>query len=159
MFQGLIMPPPRAPALRPLDPLLSSINTHASFKSKPEKGQADGYARELWRRLRQPSYTCSSSGSSDSSNGPSSSNSNGNGNSNKTKYIECDGRNKNVHALLEASLRCRHQWLCREAFREASLMMGRGDGAGLPRHPRELTALLFTLQRILSAVFEADEGW
>lgn len=37
--------------------------------------------------------------------------------------------------------------------------MGRGDGEGLPPHPRDLTALLVLLRRLVSVVFEADEDW
>lgn len=55
-----------------------------------------------------------------------------------------------VFAMLEASLRCRHGWLCQEAFGEAATMMGGGDGEGLPAPPRELTAVIGLLQRFLS---------
>lgn len=58
-----------------------------------------------------------------------------------------------VFALLEVSLRCRHAWLCSEAFCEATEIMGNGDGNGLPANPRELAALIALLQRFLSALF------
>eukprot|EP00903_Cladosiphon_okamuranus_P005904 g5838.t1 len=61
-----------------------------------------------------------------------------------------------VFAVLEASLRCCHSWLCREAFGEAVAMMGHGDGEGLPASPRELTAVIALLQRCLSLLRVAD---
>lgn len=54
-----------------------------------------------------------------------------------------------VFTVLEASLRSGHGWLCVEAFREASAMMGSGDGEGLPPPPRKLTAVLAVLQRFM----------
>lgn len=61
-----------------------------------------------------------------------------------------------VFAMLEASLRCSHGWLCREAFGEAAAMMGHGDGEGLPASPRELTTVIVLLQRCLSLLWVAD---
>lgn len=143
-FQRVVIP--SFPRTRPYPPFFVFARVRHP-KMNPRKGQADGYARELWRRLRQSSHTTSSSGHNSSNN------------NNKTKHTEGAERKKNAHALLEASLRCRHEWLCREAFREASSVMGRGDGEGLPSHPRELTALLVLLRRLLSVVFEAVEDW
>lgn len=61
-------------------------------------------------------------------------------------------------AILEGGLRCRHDWLCTEAFREASAMIGSGDGEGLPPSPRELTALLGLLQQVVSTLRIAADG-
>lgn len=63
-----------------------------------------------------------------------------------------------VFAMLEASLRCCHGWLCEEAFREAAAMMGNGDGEGLPPAPRELTAVIVLLQHFLSLLWVADSS-
>lgn len=58
-----------------------------------------------------------------------------------------------LFGLLEASLRCQHCWLCSEAFREVSAMLGSGDGRGLPPKPRDLTAVLSLLQSLISVLF------
>ncbi|CAM9298889.1 unnamed protein product, partial [Scytosiphon promiscuus] len=55
-----------------------------------------------------------------------------------------------VFEMLEAAVRCRHAWLCGEVFREASTMMGAGEGEGLPPSPRDLTAVLALLRQFLS---------
>lgn len=61
-----------------------------------------------------------------------------------------------VFEMLQAAVRSRHAWLCGEVFREASAMMGTGDGEGLPPSPRELTALLTLLRQFLSLLWVAD---
>lgn len=60
-----------------------------------------------------------------------------------------------VFAVLEASLRSGHGWLSVEAFREASAMMGSGDGEGLPPPPRKLAAVLAVLQRFMNFLWVA----
>ncbi|CAM9240947.1 unnamed protein product, partial [Ectocarpus sp. 8 AP-2014] len=68
------------------------------------------------------------------------------------------GADSTVFAVLEGGLRCRHDWLCAEAFRETSATIGSGDGEGLPPSPRELTALLGLLQQVVSNLRVAAEG-
>ena len=61
-----------------------------------------------------------------------------------------------MFAMLEASLRCSHGWLCEEAFREAASRMGHGGGEGLPASPRELTAVIVLLQEFLPLLWVAE---
>ena len=63
-----------------------------------------------------------------------------------------------IFAVLEASIHSGHGWLCEKAFREMSVMMGNGDGKGLPPPPRKLTAVLTLLQRFMSLLWVAGSG-
>lgn len=69
-----------------------------------------------------------------------------------------DGKLRSVISVLGVSLRCRHEWLCHEAFRLAVAVLEEkekeeGEARGLPpAHSRELTLLLDLVQQIISTV-------
>lgn len=76
--------------------------------------------------------------------------------SGRINYRHHTGRD--VFKLLDAAVQCQHEWLCAEAFHEATAMLGRGSADGLPAHPRELRAVLASLHAFLSLSLDVDGG-